>query len=185
DGDGDLDAFVGNYGQNRLHLNGGTGVFTDVTATNLPALLGNTNAVALGDVDGDDDLDAFVGNGTLQLRQQNRLYTNLTRQVAWRGIPRVGKPLTLDVRGPAWGAWFLGFSLGTANVPIPPLGTLRLDPASIGFALAGLLDARGRASVTYPVPGNPSLVGATVYWQAVVASPAKLTNLEVTILTNL
>ncbi|MCI0589714.1 MAG: FG-GAP-like repeat-containing protein, partial [Planctomycetes bacterium] len=40
DGDGDLDAYVGNIGQqDHLYLNGGTGVFTDVTATNLPALI--------------------------------------------------------------------------------------------------------------------------------------------------
>ncbi|MGH7150224.1 MAG: FG-GAP-like repeat-containing protein, partial [Planctomycetota bacterium] len=79
DGDGDLDAFLGNYGQqNRLYLNGGTGVFTDVTATNLPALVDYTAAIALGDVDGDGDLDAFVGNyGSFSSSgMQNRLYFN-------------------------------------------------------------------------------------------------------------
>ncbi|MCI0587851.1 MAG: FG-GAP-like repeat-containing protein, partial [Planctomycetes bacterium] len=78
DGDGDLDAFVGNSGQNRLYLNGGTGVFTDVTATNLPALFDSTTAVALGDVDGDGDLDAFIGNPGIFPAPggQNRLYLN-------------------------------------------------------------------------------------------------------------
>ncbi|HET6201352.1 MAG TPA: VCBS repeat-containing protein, partial [Planctomycetota bacterium] len=71
DGDGDLDAFVGNDGQDRLHLNGGTGVFTEATATNLPVLLDDTRAVALGDVDGDGDFDAVIGNGG-----QDRLYLN-------------------------------------------------------------------------------------------------------------
>jgi hypothetical protein len=80
DGDGDLDAFVGNccrgrygtsdagtgfvlrgYGNsyNTVWLNDGSGRFADSGQ-----LLGNesTLAVALGDVDGDGDLDAFVGN---------------------------------------------------------------------------------------------------------------------------
>jgi hypothetical protein len=45
---------------------------------------------------------------------------------------------------------------------------------------ASLLDAAGRASITFSVPANPILIGVPVYWQAVVASPARFTNLEVT-----
>src|SRR5262245_3474089 len=78
DGDGDLDTFVGTgvgpgSGQDRLYLNAGTGEFTDVTATNLPAVGDNTKAVALGDVDGDGDIDAFVGNGREWGRDRNCL----------------------------------------------------------------------------------------------------------------
>ena len=69
DGDGDIDAFVGNShdtsGQdrhnqpNKIWLNDGTGQFSDSGQ-----LLGGaeTQALALGDVDDDGDLDAFVGN---------------------------------------------------------------------------------------------------------------------------
>ena len=69
DGDGDLDAFVGNtqtHGEsvsnseaNEVWLNDGDGNFS-----NSGQLLGQqpTYAVALGDVDGDGDLDALVGN---------------------------------------------------------------------------------------------------------------------------
>ncbi|MCI0585367.1 MAG: VCBS repeat-containing protein, partial [Planctomycetes bacterium] len=180
DGDGDLDAFVGNVGQNRLCLNGGTGVFADVTATDLPALANTTSAVALGDVDGDGDLDAFAGgNGP------NRSYTNLTRQVAWRGIPRVGKPLVLDLWGPASGFWVLGTSLGNASIPLFPLGTLRLDPATLIVAGGGALDPQGRASLSILVPPSPALVGLSLYWQAGVGPPAFLTNLEITTATDL
>ena len=35
DGDGDLDIVLGNWGQNRLYLNDGTGSFTDATVTRM------------------------------------------------------------------------------------------------------------------------------------------------------
>ncbi len=59
DGDGDLDAFVGNQVTDIVWLNDGTGTFTD-SNQNLDG--SNTAGVALGDVDGDGDLDAFVAN---------------------------------------------------------------------------------------------------------------------------
>ena len=60
DGDGDLDAMIGNSGEpNTVWTNDGSGTFT-----NSGQALGDRNscAVALGDLDGDGDLDAMVGN---------------------------------------------------------------------------------------------------------------------------
>jgi hypothetical protein len=64
DGDGDLDAYVGNAYQGRadqVWINDGTGGFTDSGQR-----LGEEDAreVTLADVDGDGDLDAFVANET-------------------------------------------------------------------------------------------------------------------------
>jgi len=59
DGDGDLDAFVGNVGPNKVWLNDGRGNFVDSDQSPGSA---ETLALALGDVDGDGDLDAFAGN---------------------------------------------------------------------------------------------------------------------------
>src|SRR5262245_22042125 len=79
DGDGDLDLVSGNWGQSRLYLNDGSGIFTDATAGRMPIRNDRTTCVAFGDVDGDGDLDLVLGNFGVQrggpyYAQQNRLY---------------------------------------------------------------------------------------------------------------
>lgn len=70
DGDGDLDAFVGNRGSNQAWLNDGAGYY----ATNGQSLGDDyTYGVALADVDGDDDLDAYAAN---ERGAPDRLYLN-------------------------------------------------------------------------------------------------------------
>ncbi|HET6202411.1 MAG TPA: VCBS repeat-containing protein [Planctomycetota bacterium] len=179
DGDGDLDAWIGVSPQPRLYLNDGTGVLSDAPSS-LPVGWSDASDLAVGDLDGDGDPDLVLADSW-----RVRVLSNLTRQLSWRALPRIGKPLTFDLRGPAWGAWFLVASLGTGSTPLPPLGVLRLDLATLIPILGGLLDAQGHAAVTYQVPGVPALVGQTLYWQAVVVGPARLTNLEKTTFTNL
>jgi hypothetical protein len=62
DGDGDLDLAIGNDGRNALLLNDGFGVFSDVTATNLPEADDVTQDIQAGDIDGDGDIDLIVAN---------------------------------------------------------------------------------------------------------------------------
>ncbi|MCI0587083.1 MAG: VCBS repeat-containing protein [Planctomycetes bacterium] len=182
EGDGDLDAYVGGFGPDRLLVNDGSGAFVDSSA-GIPLGGGLSSEVTWGDADSDGDSDVLFldGGGVPHLR----VLSNLSRQLTRGAVPRVGKPLALDLYGPPFGSWFLGASPGTGNLPLPPLGTLRLDPAVLIFLLGGLLDGQGRAAATFPVPAIPALVGGTIYWQALVVGPARLTNLESTTFTNL
>jgi len=176
DGDGDLDAFFGKY----LYLNDGTGIFTDATDQISVGEWWNTDAIVLGDLDGDGDLDAFARHWP-----RNRLYTNLTRQLAWRGIPRIGKRLDLDLHGPADGTYILGISRHETYRPKPPRGVLKIHPGYVLHTTEGTLDSDGHALLTYDLPDDPSLVGKSFYWQALVKSPGRFTNLEITTLTDL
>ncbi|MFH2073339.1 MAG: VCBS repeat-containing protein, partial [Actinomycetota bacterium] len=74
DGDGDVDAFVGNISVNRVWLNNGLGTFTD-SGQELGSST-DTYGVALGDLDGDGDLDAYAANGAITIGQANRAYFN-------------------------------------------------------------------------------------------------------------
>ncbi|HEX5011941.1 MAG TPA: VCBS repeat-containing protein [Planctomycetota bacterium] len=66
DNDGDMDLFYasGSTGSPpRLLVNNGLGVFTDKTATNVPALALKSFCVCAGDVDNDGDADVVVNDG--------------------------------------------------------------------------------------------------------------------------
>lgn len=180
DGDGDLDAFVGNWDDgSRLYINDGTGIFTNAVEQ-MPVNEYPTGAVVLGDLDGDSDLDAMIGYCAPEV-----IYSNLTRHLSWRGVPRVGKPLNLEVRGPAAGWYLLVASPQRTYLPYPPFGILRVLYSAAIYQNWGVLDNDGRAIETFQVPPWPNLVGLTLYGQALVGPPARLTNLEVTAFTDL
>ncbi len=80
-GDGHLDLVLAvgytQGAQNRLYLNDGTGVFTDATATHMPAQAYATACLDLGDADGDGDLDIVFGNDVPGgFGRTNSLYVN-------------------------------------------------------------------------------------------------------------
>ncbi len=89
DNDGDLDLFFCNSGvtnrfgsgQPRLFLNNGSGVYTNVTATNIPVgNISDQQDCIFGDVDGDFDLDIHIGSragaSKLWLNNGSGVFTN-------------------------------------------------------------------------------------------------------------
>ncbi|MBN1953769.1 MAG: VCBS repeat-containing protein [Anaerolineae bacterium] len=74
DGDGDLDAVVGNIGADpdMIYINDGVGNPYDIVSYPFNSSVDTTHALALGDMDGDGDLDIVAGkNG-----QRNAIYYN-------------------------------------------------------------------------------------------------------------
>ncbi len=56
-----------------------------------------------------------------------------------------------------------------ASVPLPPLGTLRLDPnALLPLPSFVIPQPAGVGSISFTVPNVPALVGAPVYTQALL-----------------
>ncbi|MEM7309449.1 MAG: VCBS repeat-containing protein [Planctomycetota bacterium] len=239
DGDGDLDALFGNEdglggsGQNQLQLGDGTGFFADAPGQ-VPALLGDSQGLAVGDPDGDGDPDAYFANGPGFGEQADELWLNdgggsftlggmapvvapsdevafadldgdgdddalvcgqdliglrqlagLKRHVAWRAVPRIGKPLAMDLRGDPGSAWVLASSPKSASFDFGVAGVLGIDPSALVTVDAGQLDGEGRALREFQVPADVALVGAELLWQALLGIPAAFTNVERAVFTEL
>ncbi|MEM7306252.1 MAG: VCBS repeat-containing protein [Planctomycetota bacterium] len=177
--DGSPDVFLGGV-QDEVYFNDGSGSFALATGVLPEESEGVSDAVAT-DIDGDGDVDLLLSGST-------RLHVNTTRQLAWRGTPRLGKPLQLDVYGPAAGVYGLAYSPTATVIPLAPFGVLRIDPATLLVFGSGSLDGAGEATAAFTVPATPPLVGVPMHWQALVGADfasLRFTNRETTTATDL
>ena len=176
--DGDVDAIWSNRVGTTLLLNAGGSTFVEVMDHELDDLW--TDDAAAGDFDGDGDVDVFNASAT-----GNDVLFDLRTQINATAIPRAGKELTIELRDPVAGGWSLAWSTGRAVTRLEDAGTLWLEPSKVNVVGTGLFDANGKARFTTLVPPDTSLLGATVYAQAGIGLPLRLTNLETLPITGL
>ncbi|MEM7200069.1 MAG: VCBS repeat-containing protein [Planctomycetota bacterium] len=182
DDDGDVDLFFGNavHQPNRLYLNDGAGRFFDASVERLTDARDNTFAVACCDIDADGDPDLILANEL----GRNRRYRNLRRQMAAPFLGRLGDSYTIETylryNGLTGNFAVPLASPVTAQVPIAPWGILRLDPLSLVALPTLTIPSSGVGSLTYGLPGAPSLLGVNLFSQALF-----IEGVAVTVFSNL
>jgi hypothetical protein len=119
-------------------------------------------------VDGDGDLDVFLGRRGLLL--------NLHRQLDAPYLARPGRVYPLDLYSqPGYGVathWALPFvAPSAARIPLPPFGVLGLAPARlVMLPLVTIPPQSGKGTLLLPIPNDPSLVGGSLFFQAIIVS---------------
>ncbi len=80
EGDGDLDLLLAvEFGQSRLLLNDGEGLFVDATAGRLPSVRHDSEDIGTSDFDGDGDVDVVV------VLEDDRTISTTGLVCCWRG----------------------------------------------------------------------------------------------------
>ena len=154
DADGDLDVIAGNFRQtNRLILNNGTlDPFDGVTGTNISEDIGDTFAIALGDIDGNGVLDIIAGN----IFQPNRLYRRSTRFDTARNRAR---SVRVDTQ--------------TSNISNATLTDTQTQPVPTNTSVDYYLSNNGGAQWFITQPGRPFVfptTGNDLRWRAELQS---------------
>ncbi len=102
---------------------------------------------------------------------------DLKKMLAAYGLPdglwlpkdaKVGGTATLEITGKPNGGYILLMSVAPAHLSIPGLNRDILVDLKVGAGVAsGVLDSQGKASLTFPIPNQLTLVGKDFYFQVV------------------
>ena len=109
---------------------------------------------------------------------QNRLYVNLVRQLDTPSLLRVGSTFTFEAyarygSGPTVNSSIPFVSLAPAAISLAPLGKDGIDPTQmIALQALPIPQPAGMGSVGFAVPNAPTLVGVSIYAQALLLGSA-------------
>jgi hypothetical protein len=184
EGDGDLDLAVNVSGAQRVLRNDGAFQFVHEPHNLVDVQVANRFGGA--DLDGDSDADFVL----LAINREPAVVVGRRLQLYAPWLARVGGPYELQLHyvagavGAVTGATFmLNTNRLLPPVPLPPFGLLSVDPVGavlgVGILPMAPADAAVGLSCSLVLPGSPSLLGATLYSQALVlgGSFASVTNL--------
>lgn len=168
------------------------------------------NGATLGDVDGDGDLEMGVivrnrsqtsGTGTDVIYLYELPGPTVAPEVLWKGYKdsnarrgeagvsdrfvtsgnaAPGGVLNFAYRGEKLSAGIALLGIAPTVAPIPGVGVLRLDLAQGIFVLDSRVLLTGRATASLPIPNNPALRGANLWFQGLnlTASALRLDELR-------
>jgi hypothetical protein len=167
--DADLDGDLDVVGPGRLWLNDGAGRFTAADARGPAGGAGPWVPLLAADLDGDGDEDAVSAESVFAYQ-----FVNFLRQIDAPNAARIGQRYAVDMYvrpGFAQNAAAVvpALAFRGAVTPMPPLGTLRLDPRlTLVLGAHFALPPAGHVQLSYVIPPDPSLVGLELHHQAVV-----------------
>ena len=186
DEDGDLDLvsvippiYQINYpGESHCLVNDGSGRFELDRERRYFGRFANgyCHEVAVADLDADGDLDTVEASESAMPDPPEYLpyYINTSRHVSADSAPRRAFPWRVRIHGTPNSTAVLALALRAGNLPLPPLGRLGLDPASLVLWQPFAVIPAGRELVyEIQIPNLPQLAGAPLYVQALLNEPGK------------
>ncbi len=93
------------------------------------------------------------------------LVTEMVTRTVLSGMPALGASIALRVTAPANTPALLAVALAPANIPIPHMGALLLDPATLTLLASGNTGVTGSFVVPLTIPAVAALSGITFHVQ--------------------